>query len=67
MSKRKAITELLGCPFCGHLPTVEPWHGGGPRKRMVHCLNKYCAVGPQVAGSTYGKAAKGWNYRVRSD
>ena len=56
--------ELLGCPFCGNVPTVDPWHGGGPRKRIVHCENEACDVCPMVTGSTRAKAVEKWNTRV---
>jgi len=53
----------LPCPFCGGQPIIEPWHGGGPRKRMVHCAAEDCAVNPQVSGATSAKALKKWNRR----
>lgn len=56
-------TKLKPCPFCGVDPIVEPWHGGGPRKRMVHCVNDYCYVNPAVTGSNSTVAAKRWNER----
>lgn len=42
--------ELLPCPFCGAPAEMVPWHGGGPRKRMVWCVNDYCDVRPPVSG-----------------
>lgn len=56
--------QLLPCPFCGAAPIIEPWHGGGPRKRMVQCNNDACAVQPQVCGSTTGNAYRAWNKRA---
>lgn len=52
------------CPFCGAQPTIQPWHGGGPRKRLVACANEECTVSPQVSGSTAGRALKAWNRRT---
>ena len=51
------------CPFCGGPPDVMPWHGGGPRKRFVHCRNDYCPVQPGVTGSTRTRAVEAWNTR----
>lgn len=57
------LYELLYCPFCGGLATMEPWHGGGPRKVMVHCENDDCDVQPSVTGETPLAGANKWNLR----
>jgi len=62
--EQKRKKGLLGCPFCGATPTIEPWHGGGPSKRMVMCGNEDCEVSPQVTGKTRKEAIAHWNRRV---
>jgi len=57
------LYDLLPCPWCGEIPTMEPWHGGGPMKRMVSCDNDYCHAAPSVTGSTPKIAARRWNER----
>ena len=51
------------CPFCGEQPTIEPWHGGPPTKRMVHCENGRCDVNPMCSGDDLPKALASWNKR----
>lgn len=55
----------LYCPFCGHLPQMEYWHGGGPMRRMVSCSNELCPASPHVLGTTPKAALTLWNIRKR--
>ena len=55
--------DPLPCPFCGHLPVIEPWHGGAKTKRLVSCDNYECHVVPMVSGPTRGVAVAKWNTR----
>lgn len=55
--------DLKVCPFCGSIPEAKRWHGGGPRKTLVECVNEGCEVAPSVTGSTPQKAAHFWNSR----
>lgn len=56
-------TEASSCPWCGQQPTIQPWHGGKPTKKMVSCDNDYCAVGPSVTGETRRQALSFWDSR----
>lgn len=62
--EKREPAELLPCPFCGDAPEVEPWHGGGPNKHMVGCVNDNCSAQPDVAGATRAKAIAAWNRRT---
>jgi len=55
--------DALPCPFCGRQPTIQPWHGGGPRKRMVGCGSNECCVNPGVCGASRKTALANWNQR----
>lgn len=56
--------NLLGCPFCGKQPLMEPWHGGGPTKTAIHCSNDECHAEPMVTGETELLAIAHWNTRL---
>lgn len=66
--------RLLPCPFCGGEPTIRPWHGGRPTKKLILCSNgDYydedggCSAGPSVCGETEEEAAAAWNRRTDSE
>lgn len=54
---------VLPCPFCGAAPTIEYWHGGGPKKTAVHCDDESCSASPMVTGGTTQVAVRRWNTR----
>lgn len=62
--KTLTTEEAKSCPFCGAQPTIEPWHGGRPTKKMVCCGNEDCDVAPQVTGETRREALARWNTRA---
>jgi len=56
---------LKTCPFCGSVPTMRPWHGGGPNKVLLACENDPgCDVLPVVTGETPEEAGASWNRRA---
>ena len=59
----KATVFVRPCPFCGDTPIMERWHGGGPKKRMIHCVSVHCFVSPSCTGETPTAAARHWNER----
>lgn len=60
----KGTGGLKDCPFCAVSPDIEPWHGGGPLKRAISCVNDDCPVQPGVTGETAREAAERWNRRA---
>lgn len=57
---------LKPCPWCGQRPEIVPWHGGGPNKTMVSCVNEMCAANPSVTAEGKRKAVALWNERKES-
>lgn len=55
------------CPWCGELPIIEPWHGGGPRTHRIGCDTETCVVAPSAVASTRAKAIAVWNDRFEGD
>lgn len=62
------------CPFCGEYPTMQPWHGGLPTKKLITCTNASfydedggCSVGPSVTGETEEEAVASWNRRAGTE
>jgi hypothetical protein len=52
---------LLGCPFCGETPAIEPWHAGALTKVMISCENDDCDIAPQVTDDVPDIAEMKWN------
>ena len=48
------------CPFCGHIPLVEPAVG---KTVVVMCDQEDCGVNPEAEGHSVEKALKRWNRR----
>lgn len=59
------MSLLAGCPFCGEIPEIHRWHGGGPQKTVVNCRRDACEVQPSVCRPTRRKAVAAWNKRQR--
>jgi hypothetical protein len=59
------MSIINGCPFCGEIPEIHRWHGGGPRKTMIACTNTKCPVQPQHCAATRAKAVAEWSKRPR--
>ena len=57
------MSPLKTCPFCGSEPERRPWHGGGPGKTLVGCINERCEASPCVTGETPSAATAKWNRR----
>jgi hypothetical protein len=55
--------HLKTCPFCGSVPTVERWHGGGPHKVRVGCDDPECTVRPASCDDDPWRAVGDWNCR----
>jgi hypothetical protein len=66
MAERLELIVARCCPFCGGKAQIEPWPGGGPRKRLVRCSNEDCLVQPGVTGTTRKSALENWNRRPPS-
>lgn len=60
----KIEREALLCPFCAAPAEIEPWHGGGPNKRMIRCSSETCQVSPSVTGHNRSVALRRWNTRA---
>ena len=59
------IPRLKTCPFCGAIPEIMPWQGGGPRKTAIGCENDgNCNALPSTIAETPEKAVERWNTRA---
>lgn len=61
------ITEMKGCPFCGHQPKVfqlSNEHGGGI---FTACSNSCCALKPSLTTENREQAVTFWNTRYNEE
>jgi Restriction alleviation protein Lar len=61
MTDETKPVELLPCPFCGVMPTVQP--KGRVRSFMIFCANEEC-FGPHTTAAEEADARYQWNTRT---
>lgn len=54
------MAEMLSCPFCGSLPSLEHFAGSF----TVYCANYDCLVGVETSATTAADAFEAWNKRA---